>query len=362
MRHSVSAFFSRACLLAPLVLFIFASHARAENVVLSSWLVETNDEVMRQLTKRFEVVHRSGTKWEINVPADQTADLQRLVPGSELIDADISATIRTRELLNPAFAGYRTFSQVEALLQGLALTHPEIAKLEQYGTSEAGRPLYALKLSDNVAMDEDEPRLLLTSATHGDEIITTEVLLTLIEELVAGYGVDARLTAMVDNHEIYFVPMLNTDGFVARSRYVGSVDPNRAYPWPENPNRQPTACIKAIMNFFEAKQFVGSIDFHAYSRLIMYPWAYTRDPIDSADVQAMQNLGESMADVNHYEVGPISRIIYVAPGSSADYYYWKTGSLSYGIELTTSKAPRTSTIPSVVTEAREMTWRFVEHF
>ena len=69
-----------------------------------------------------------------------------------------------------------------------------------------------------------------------------------------------------------------------------------------------------------------------------------------------------MAETNGYAVGQISRIIYIAQGSSADYYHWETGSLSYGIELATSKAPETSAIPQVVDEAREMTWRFVEHF
>ena len=84
---------------------------------------------------------------------------------------------------------------------------------------------------------------------------------------------------------------------------------------------------------------------------------------DTPELHALiADMFDTMAAANGYQVGQISRILYVAEGSSADYYYWKHQSLSYGVEITTDKSPPSSSIPSVTTEDREMIWKFIEHF
>lgn len=338
--------------------------ADAEREVLSSYLwTPASDSEIAAVADQFEIVHRHGSDFEILVPIERTKEFLGLAPAARLVEEDIHATLRAIEKINPEYlAGYHSFDDVQRILAEIASTRPDIAKLETYGSSQGGRPLLALKLSDNVDEDEDEPELLLTSATHGDEIITVEVLLSLLQELLDGYGKDSRLTNMVDGSELYFILAVNPDGYASRQRYSNGVDPNRDYPWPEQPNRSPNACIKGVMDFFHSRNFAGSIDLHAYGQMIMYPWAWTSQSPDQADLTKFSELGRIMGQGNRYEVGQISRVIYVAKGSSADYYYWKTGSLSYGVELATSKAPPASSIPSVVNEAREMTWKFIEYF
>lgn len=56
----------------------------------------------------------------------------------------------------------------------------------------------------------------------------------------------------------------------------------------------------------------------------------------------------------------LSKVIYVAKGSSADYYYWKLGERSLGIEIRQDGSP--SFIPRMIKENRESTWRFIESF
>jgi carboxypeptidase T len=332
--------------------------------VLSSWLVTPDGTIpMQSIADRFDVEHKSGETFEIIVPVSRQQEFLRLAPEARLKFADIRDEFRQLEKGSPEhFADYHTFDAVMRKLNDLATARPDIAQIVQYGTSTSGRPLVALKLSDNVTMDEDEPELMLTAATHGDEIITTEVLLGLIDELVAGYSTDARLTAMLDERELFMIPVINADGFASRSRYSDGRDPNRDYPWPETPNRTSVRPIAAVMEFFHSRNIVGAIDLHAYGQMVMYPWAYTATPPDSTDAGMFQTLGDTMAAVNDYEVGQISRVIYVAKGSSADYYYWKKGTVAYGIELTTSKAPPSARIPDVIDESREMMWAFIEHF
>ena len=203
---------------------------------------------------------------------------------------------------------------------------------------------------------------MITAATHGDEIITTEVALGLIDKLIAGYGNDQRITNMVDNRELYFVPVVNADGFVARARYDKGVDPNRSYPYPENPNAKSTASITALINFFNSRNFEGTLDFHASGELTMYPWAYSYDSVPKKDKEIFHNLTKKMAATNGYTYGPISEVIYVAKGSSADYYYWTKNTIAIAIEVGNSKSPYPNEIPNYIKEQVESTWIFIESF
>lgn len=315
------------------------------------------ETVMRQVAREFEVIRREGSRYVVLVPAAKKAAFLKLAPQAELLPD-------TESLETGSLEGYRDFAGVEATLKKIAADFPEIARLETYGQSTEGRPLHLLKISDNVSADEaDEPRLLIDAATHGDEIITTEVVLRLLEELVHGYGSDTRLTNIVNQNAIYVAPVVNPDGFVQRDRYADGVDPNRQYPYPKKPDRHPIGIIQSLMDLFARHHFKGSITFHASGELVMYPWGYTHDPIsnetDRSDFAAM---ADRMAEENHYTAGPIADVIYVAEGSSADYYYWKHQTKAMAVELTSSKAPASRQIPAVVDDAREMTWRFMEHF
>jgi carboxypeptidase T len=203
---------------------------------------------------------------------------------------------------------------------------------------------------------------MLTAATHGDEIITTEILLNLVEKLLAGYDVDARLKNIVDKNEVYFIPVVNPDGFTRRQRYEGGRDPNRSYPYPEDESIESTPSIAALRAFFHSRPIVGSIDFHAYGEMIMYPWAYTYDHIEAADKAQFHAVTEHMAKTNGYAYGPISEVIYVAKGSSCDYYYWKKKTKALAIEVGSQKAPPPQQIPAYTLEQTEPTWRFLESF
>ncbi len=219
--------------------------------------------------------------------------------------------------------GYHTFETVESHLNQIVANFPKLASLETYGHSKEGRPLYALRMAGKVV--GNKPEIMLTAATHGDELITVEVLFGLMDALTAGYGQNARLTSILDNHVIYFLPVINPDGYIRRSRYANGVDPNRNYPWLENPDRTPNECIKGVIDFFQRHDFRASIDFHAAMGLFMYPWAYTQDAVDVVDETALENVTSRMGATNGYGHGQISRILYVAEGSSADYYYCCAG-------------------------------------
>jgi len=83
----------------------------------------------------------------------------------------------------------------------------------------------------------------------------------------------------------------------------------------------------------------GYIDFHAYGMLYMRPWGYTTAA--APDEARLQRIGDgSNARIrafrgSNYRSGRIAVIIYVASGSSADYFYGEHKVSSYALELGT---------------------------
>jgi hypothetical protein len=110
---------------------------------------------------------------------------------------------------------YPTYQEYVAFLEQCQTNYPAIAKLYNLGPSgvaSMNHHIYALRISDNVALNESEPRYLEVSSLHGDETINYVNTLHMIDTILTSYGTDARFTALVDSLEMWFVPNLNPDG------------------------------------------------------------------------------------------------------------------------------------------------------
>ena len=341
--------------------------AHSAQPVISNYILQTQSEkTIQEVAQKFEVSRAHRNAFEVIVPQHRAAEFLRMAPQAKLLNADISATVRQifyNSKMSPLRAqGYRSFNEIVALLNSTSLKYPAISKLVQYGTSQQGKPLLALRVSNHLNDGAKVPRVMLTAATHGDEIITTEVLLNLMGEIITSSETNPRYKKFLDNLEIVFIPVLNPDGFAEQNRYDNGSDPNRSYPFPENVTGDPTASINGIINFVKTYPITGSIDFHAFGRLIMYPWGYTKNYLPPEIRNVFHTITSKMAATNRYKNGDISHVIYVAKGSSADFYYWKLNALSLGIEVGDSKAPNPAKIEQYTMEQAESTWIFLDSF
>ncbi|MDD4975120.1 MAG: M14 family zinc carboxypeptidase [Bacteriovorax sp.] len=331
---------------------------------IRSYEVSANPMRMNQIADRFEIVKKLAGSYEVYVKEDDVGDFLKLAPNAKLLLMNTQAEFHSDDKaaqLN--LAKYRNFSDVERDLNTIVTTYKDLASLETYGTTKGGRKLYALKISSpNKNRLTNKPEIMVTAATHGDELVTVEVLFSLLNEMLAGYGKDSRFTKMIDGRDIYFIPVVSPDSFEVRERYVQGLDPNRSFPWPENINNRTVDCIQGLMDFSNAHHFMGSLDLHAYGKLVMFPWGYTESAPSPKDEVLLKDLVQSMARDNRYTAGQISTTIYIAKGSSADYFYWKKNTQAIAVELADQKVPAYNAIPKVVTEAREMMWTFLEHF
>lgn len=340
-----------------LVLLFISPLTFAETI--KSFQVSKSNPNLEKISLSFEIKEKNTSGYLVYVLKEKLSLFTKLAPKAKLISNDINFELKQKGVP----AGYHSFADVKKFSKEMTVRFPKLVKEVSYGKSKNELPLFSIKITNQDSTNTSKKKLMITSATHGDELITVEVLMALTRELIEGYKSNPRFKNILDNVELHIILVVNPEGYTRRSRYAGGIDPNRQYPWPGHPNRRtPVPAIDAIMKFFKVKNFDGSMDIHASGKMVMFPWGYTRDLINGADHKVFDDLTKNMAIDNRYKHGPISRVIYVAKGSSADFYYEHNGALAVAIELTTTKVPRASRIPAVIKEAREMLLKYYEHF
>ncbi len=121
---------------------------------------------------------------------------------------------------------YYTVAEIEAAIDSQVASYPTLATKVNLSTlpggilTHEGRPIYALKVSDNVNSDEDEPAILIAAQHHARELNSPHMVIGAMQRVLAAYSTSSQLQAVVDNYEIYFVPMANPDGV----NYVWTTD------------------------------------------------------------------------------------------------------------------------------------------
>jgi len=151
----------------------------------------------------------------------------------EMLKPDLNAwSAGFRDALVPP--GYYTFSQIKTIADSLATHFPSICRKEVFGFNVQMQELAALKISDNVAIDENEPEILFDGGIHGDEVGASQNVIQFARDLCLGYGVDPQITGLIDTREIWLFYCVNPWGRDFMTRYnSSSVDINRdnGYMW-----------------------------------------------------------------------------------------------------------------------------------
>jgi len=275
----------------------------------------------------------------------------------------------------PADSAYHDYGEMVAELQQAAFDHPATFSLFSLGLSYEGRTIWAGKISDNVAVDKDEPEVLFTHHQHAREHLTVEQGLYTLHMLLDGYGVDPRITNIMNSREIWMIFDMNPDGGEydvatgtyanwrknrqpnAGSSYVGTdLNRNWSYQWnccgggsndPSSTTYRGPAAFSApetqvVRDFVESRvvggvqQIKANIDFHTFDELVMWPYSYTLTdvPADMTqdDHDALAALGQAMAASNGYTAEQASDL-YIFDGSINDWLYGVHRIFSYTFEM-----------------------------
>lgn len=280
--------------------------------------------------------------------------------------------------LNPNLrAGYHTHSELTSELQAIAAANPSICHLYNIGDSHQGRELWFMKISDNVDVEENEPEFKYISTMHGDEPVGMELCMNLINLLVDDYGTDPQITNLVDNVEIWIMPLMNPDGYTSHSRYNSQGrDLNRDFPdRVSDPNNTTTGRgteTKHVMNWAFAHSSVLSANFHGGALVVNYPydsdpnpWAnYSATPDDALFIQqslAYSTLNGPMYNSSQFNQGITNGVAwYAIYGGMQDWNYVWMGCNEVTIELGNNKWPNYSQIAGLWSNNRDSMLAYME--
>lgn len=133
------------------------------------------------------------------------------------LQADPSAQRRTMKEADAAgvFRTYKGEGGIEAELMAQAAAHPDIAEFRVIGKTAQGESIGAVRVTKDVqkAKDGKKPTTVYVAAQHAREWITPEMVRRLLDLYLTEYGADDRITDLVDETELWFVPVANPDGY-----------------------------------------------------------------------------------------------------------------------------------------------------
>jgi hypothetical protein len=278
-----------------------------------------------------------------------------------------------------AEGSYHSYEETLAEFTRLAADHPDIARLVNLGQSYEGRQVFALKVSKNPELnDSTKPDVLITGCYHAREWVSVEPPVFYANQLVKGYAADDSMKHLVDNLQIWIVPIVNPDGLVYSQgsandrldsvrlwrknrrpvsiegcRQGVGVDLNRNYDFqwrlfgdepcpnisddlggsddPENEifrgvRAETEPELKALKSLVDdpERRFRAQLDYHNYSQLVLYPWGYqvSTSPDDKTLSALARRISDEIFKVDRKQYQPQQAIqLYATTGSSIDYAY-----------------------------------------
>lgn len=108
---------------------------------------------------------------------------------------------------------YLDYDEIMDLYTAWDILYPDIFHREIIGYGGVdGEPIWAVRISDNASTPEDEARVIIHAAQHANEANGINVCVFMMERLLTRYGVQSYYTNLVNDLEMWFVPIVNTDG------------------------------------------------------------------------------------------------------------------------------------------------------
>lgn len=263
-----------------------------------------------------------------------------------------------------SMGGFFTYQEFLDHLDNMAQKYPNLitsrVPIDTFQSHES-RPIYWLKISDNPGMNENEPEVLYTSIHHAREPESLSQLIFFMYYLLENYGSDDEVTHLVDNTEMYFIPMINPDGYIRnqttnpngggmwrknrRDNGDGTfgVDLNRNYGYNWGLNNQGSSPVtdnetyrgpapfsepetQAVKWFCEQHDFIFALNYHSFGNYLIYPWGFQQYPLtpDSTEFIAF---AENMCAYNEYTFGTgFETVGYSTNGDSDDWMYGEQNS------------------------------------
>ncbi|WP_219930752.1 M14 family zinc carboxypeptidase, partial [Algibacter marinivivus] len=348
------------------------------------------DDLIEHYRKKSEI-ELPIARAQLQAKKSQTLASKSLSTKSESIDnfiqyegcSEVNWAVPTNFNLG-SMGGCLTYSEVLAELDQMRALYPNLISVKanasptnqvthgnsftnggQYNTW-SGSTVYYVRISDNPDADEtNEPESLYSGMTHSREVSSLMNLMYYMWYILENYDTDAGIKNLVDNHEMYFIPVANPDGLRWNEEIAPSggglqrknlgpyntgnndlrgVDLNRNYDYFWGPNaiyggssgtqsnntyRGPSAFsepeTQIVRDFSATRNFKTAMNHHATSNLIPHAYnGYPNAPASGREAE-YHKFCHDMTRFNRYIYGEAPDILTIANGDMSD---WMLGGVA----------------------------------
>lgn len=300
---------------------------------------------------------------------------------------------------------YEKYDEFTRLLKCYHSKYPKITKLGSIGKSVQDRELWYMQITDNPGIQEDgEPMFKYVGNMHGNEVISRQILIYLIEYLCDNYDKNDRVKKLVDSTNIFILPSMNPDGFeIAKEGDCGyqyspgkitgrnnanNKDLNRNFPdqfknWNNFKVSEAEPETRAMMHWIYKMPFVLSANLHGGSVVASYPYDSNKQMIEtkvyskSPDDALFRNLALTYAKEHpvmktgkpkcpgSYQESFKNGITngaywYNVPGGMQDFNYLISNCFEITLELSCCKYPIASSLKKEWNNNKESLLKYIE--
>jgi len=255
-----------------------------------------------------------------------------------------------------SMGGYYTYDEVVAQLDSMYIYFPNlITPKVSIGKSIEGRDIWMVKISHYLAENGENPEVLFTALHHAREPEGMMVVLYFMYYLLERYDKDAEVTYLLDHRALYFIPVVNPDGYAYNqkirpdggglwrksrrlnpdSSYGVDLNRNYSYKWGyDNIGSSPAPGAEtyrgagpfsepetqAVRDFCLQHHFQLALNYHTYGNYLIYPFGYNSQV--TPDDSIFRRYASDMAHYNRYTYGTnMQTVHYAANGDADDWMY-----------------------------------------
>jgi len=226
---------------------------------------------------------------------------------------------------------HKTYDEIIEILKVWESKSPNLIDIGTYGKTSKGLDTYYLKVT-NEFDNKDKDVVLLTACIHGNEPWSTSTMLGYMGHLLSKYGEDEKITKILDEKIIYFIPVVSPDSY-GKSRRVDGVDPNRDFPTKDNPDKKSVPPVNNLRNFFLEIKPNSVLSGHTYGRVYLVPWGDSTK--NNPNIDDYKKIASEMGELSNYRhqraCELYNRPIY---GVEADWYH-RNGAFAMVMEFGT---------------------------
>ncbi|WP_299256598.1 M14 family metallopeptidase [uncultured Aquimarina sp.] len=298
------------------------------------------EDVEADFIKRNEIAKTQKAIQNISCPSDNGTTMNYPTPSNFSLGS---------------MGGYLTYQEMLDNLDAMRAQYPtlisaraDIGTFVTNGTPDnsvtppiGGNTIQWVRISDNPDVDENESEILYDAIHHAREPASLSQLIYYMWYLLENYNSDPDIKQIVDNTELYFVPVLNPDGYLynqvtnpngggfwRKNRFDasgnnGGVDNNRNYDhYPDGTSATATwsgpgssnnvnsetyhgnSAFSEIENqamkwFTEQHNFVIALNNHTFGELLYFPYSYAANT-PTPDEDIFVTIGAELTSQNGY--------------------------------------------------------------